>query len=1224
VKLRSCPLLLVGLLLAKVALAGRPAPADNPQAPVKGWEVMTSSSEARGLYDQAALEWARAALAAPASPGAELALRRLAATRTRFAASKPLIGVLEDLSRKKDATPVVSFLARQLLVDYLRERGEWRDAAKLAARLGYVRNWTVVGTFGRNIAATHDRSFGPEHKLDLTDIYDAGRYCALFKPGWRVLPLPLLGNRLRPYDYLRPRGGAAYLLAQIKSDEVRRGCWLWLETPSAFKLWVNGSLLLDGDRYRRSLPRETATRLTLRKGYNRILIKLSGPASLRVRLTDSAGRPLNLPSEKKALLHPAPPAVPGHALSAPAPAPPSSMTGVRAAENAASSAALGLLRGLQDLDDDAIHHLRDAVRLDPKRAAWHFLLGEAYRQAQHLSAPSRSNLSARAYRACLQIDRAFVPALMRLAETSREENNEEEALARLKRAAAASPGCYLARLRMAEIAVDLNWRNQAKTWLAEAQKLRPDYAGCRLLEARLQRKAGQLDRAISEYREMVKADATSRRLRELLGNALVRKGQWRKAIRLARDTSKLWPRDVAARRGMLTALVNSGKHEEVVAACAPLLELVPNAAKYHALLGEALMAAGKRKAALAAYAKSLELDPGDHRLRRMVERASGIDEDFSAAYPLDIKKEIAESRKRGYPRANAVRVLDQTVVRVYRDGSIAETIANGEMALTPSAVNKLGSQPIYGEIMEARTIRKDGSILEPTPIPGQRRLTMPGLEIGATVEYKYRLDRKAAAWGGFYLNKWYFRSPQLDEPHHVSDYIVMIPKGLAHKVVRHNFNVPERVEEKAGLIVYRWTARFRPRVNAEPHMSHFDHYLPFVELGTQRDWQDVAESFRSVYLGRTRPTRLIVETTRRICAGRKTPAEKTRALYDFVNSHVKYRGPYLNAHQVLAAGSGDREMIFLALAETAGLTIYQGRTRKATRFQGRNDRPATWSLPSEDLFTAELIGVSLDGGEILWLDLSNRFMPFGQLRDHLAGARVLAIPSRGGAFFERLPEPRFDRMGSGLQLDLRIAADGSLSGKARSRTAGFAGALAKERLSGLDANGRRAFVLNLVNRAFKAARLDTVALPGAERPGTPLIAQASFFVENHLLPAAGGRLICPAGLTPMNLASALAMDSDRNYPLKLAQARIARETVRFRLAPKLEVVSLPAGTVLSGEFGTYSLTVTRTADGFRLERRALLLPQTVSARKYPAFRAFCRKIDEAEKFRIVLRRRIAK
>ncbi len=1215
---RTGPVLLAALLFAGIALAGEPE--GRAQAPVKLWEVMTSSSEARGLYDRAALEWAKAALAAPASPGAELALRRLAAIRTRFAASRPLIGVLESLYRKKDAGPVVSFLAGQLLVDYLRERGEWRDADKLAAQLGYVENWAMVGTFGRNIAATHDRSFGPERKLDLTDTYDAGRYCALFKPGWRALPLPLRGNRLRPQDYLRPRGGAAYMLAQIKSEQIRYGCWLWLETSSAFKLWVNGSLLLDGDRYRRSLPREAAIRLTLRKGYNRVLIKLSGPASLRVRLTDPAGRPLNLPVEKKLLLHPIPPSVPELPVSVPAP--PSSMTGLKVAKDAASAAALGLLRGLQDLDDDAIHHLRAAAGLEPKRAAWHFLLGEAYRDAGHLSVPSRNNLSAKAYRTCLQIDPAFVPALMRLAETSREDGNEEEALVGLKRAAAASPGCYLVRLRMAEIAAGLDWRNQAKTWLAEAQKLRPDYAACRLLEARMQQQSGQLDRTISEYRELVKADASNRQYRELHTSALVRRGLWRDAIKLARETARLWPRDPAAHQGLLRVLADSGKHEEAVAACAPLLELVPGAAEYHALLGESLMASGKRKEAAAAYSRSLELDPGDHRLRRMIERAGGIDEDFSAAYPLDIRKEIAESRKRAYPRANAVRVLDQTVVRVYRDGSIAETVANGETALTPRAVDKLGSQPVFGEIMEARTIRKDGSVMEPTPIPGQRRLTMPGLEIGATVEYKYRLDRKAAAWGGFYLNKWYFRSPQLDEPHHVSDYVVMVPKELAHKVVRHNFNVSERVEEKDGLIVYRWTARFRPRVNAEPHMRHFDHYLPFVELGTPRDWQDVADSFRSIYLGRTRSTRLMAGVARRICAGRLAAGEKARAIYDFVNSHVKHRGPYLNAHQVLAAGSGDREMVFLALAQAAGLTVYQGRTRKATRFQGKDDSPATWSLPSEDHFTAELVGVGLEGGEILWLDLSSRFMPYGHLRDHLAGARVLAIPPRGGAFFERLPEPRFDRMGSGLQMDLRIAADGSLSGKASSRTVGFAGALVKERLSGLDANERRNFVLKLVNQAFKAAQLNTVALRGAEEAGKPLVAEATFSVENHLLPAAGGRLICPVGLTPLNMVTTLAMDTDRNYPLKLVEPRLARETIRYRLPPELEAVSLPAGAVLSGEFGTYSLTVTRTADGFRLERRALLLPQTVPVKKYPAFRAFCRKLDEAEKFRIMLRRRI--
>ena len=71
----------------------------------------------------------------------------------------------------------------------------------------------------------------------------------------------------------------------------------------------------------------------------------------------------------------------------------------------------------------------------------------------------------------------------------------------------------------------------------------------------------------------------------------------------------------------------------------------------------------------------------------------------------------------------------------------------------------------------------------------------------------------------------------------------------------------------------------------------------------------------------------------------------------------------------------------------------------------------------------------------------------------------------------------------------------------------------------------------------------------------------------------------------------------------------------------LQVSSLPEDVVLSTRFGTYSLTASRTPAGFRIERRALILPQTVAPRDYPDFRSFCARVDEAERARALLRRK---
>lgn len=1210
----------------------QPAPTTvAPQTPVplpEGLEALVSPAEARGLYDEAAREWLRIAAAAPSGLGAELALRRLAAARPMLAALRPLTADLEKLADNRAASPAVNFLARRLLLDCLREAGRWKEAARLAGELGFVADWLAIGSFGRDIPAMHDRVFGPETNQDPAAAHDSGRSGVRSRLSWRPLPRTAPGEPLAPLGYLQPAGGAFYLLAQLRS-EAAVDAVLTVTCRSSFKVWLNGALLADADRGRLALPEELTSSVRLAAGWNRLLIKVTGRAPIAVRLAGGDGRPLVLPGEARAVLHPAAPAptsasapvpapVSGPAeIPAPAPAPAAEGTAPER-RGALPAAARGYLLQLQGMDEEAVALLREAAEADPGRAAWRFLLGEACRAAGHLPAPTRRNLAAEAYRECLRLHPGFVPALLRLAEQEAEDGDHRRALELLDAACRAGGGSHLPWLRRAGLAMELGWRSQARAWLSEAQKLRPDYPGCRLLEARLQREAGVLDRSVTELRELLAADASSREARSLLARAMGDRGLWRDAVKLCRETAAVWPTDPEAHLELAGVLESSGSFPEAAAALESAIALVPGAAQYHLRLGEVLAKAGDRKRSLEAYAASLELDPGQHRLRRLVERLSGVGEDFSAPYALDMMKELAESGKYEYAGADAVRVLDQTVVRVQSDASVSQIVANGEKILTPAAVSRLGNQPVLGEMMEARTIRRDGSALEPTPIPGQL-LTMPGLEPGAAVEYRYRIDEPSTPGSGFYLGKWYFRSPQLDLPHQVSDYVVMVPSGLPHRVVRHNFDVPERVEEKDGMTVYRWTARNQPQVYAEQHMPHFDLLLPFVEVGTERSWQDVADTFRSACLFRARATRLVSETASRACAGRSGAREKAAGIYELLNTAVRGRGPHLVAHQSLVAGSGDRELVFLALAEAAGLQSCLGLTRAAPERQDRRQAPATWSLPSEDHFTARLVGVRLEGGQLLWLDLASRFMPFGCLRPELGGARVLAVPMRGPAFFDRLPAASPADEAEGTELELRLDANGRLTGAAAISGRGAAAAARRERIEPLDERGRREAVeKDLAALLPGAAVLEASceALPGSGGHLT----RATIEADGQLVPVPGGRLALRAAPAPLGLLSALAMDPVRRHPLKLASPLLVQQTVLCHLAQGLETAELPPPVTLAGTFGSYSLSWTTVPGGFRLERRLVVPVQSISTEAYQDFRAFCRDVDEAERAGILLRR----
>jgi hypothetical protein len=405
-------------------------------------------------------------------------------------------------------------------------------------------------------------------------------------------------------------------------------------------------------------------------------------------------------------------------------------------------------------------------------------------------------------------------------------------------------------------------------------------------------------------------------------------------------------------------------------------------------------------------------------------------------------------------------------------------------------------------------------------------------------------------------------------------------------------------------------------------MEHFDHFLPFVEIGTERSWQDVADSFKSLYLGRTRPTAVLAEAAAKAVEGRKTAAEKARAVYELVAARVRHRGVQANAHQVLESGSGDAEMLYLALAELAGLEVFQGRANKAPEAQEADDEPPTWELPDEDLFRAEVVGVRLEDGRIQWMDLSSRYMPFGAVRYDLEGARVLAV-GRGPAFFDRLPRSGLDSLGTALTGDLELDAAGNLKGQLREHAFGAPAAAVKEQLAALDAAASRTVIQSELESMFRGASLVEMDMAGLAEAGAPLVTTCRFERGAWLQGGASGRLICPPGIKPARLVAELAMDPARKFPLKIAGPRVFRESLRFRLPPELELAGLPAETVVSGPFGTYSLVFERTAEGFSVGRRMILPAQTVAPGDYEKFVAFCKGIDEAEKAQVHLKRREA-
>lgn len=91
-----------------------------------------------------------------------------------------------------------------------------------------------------------------------------------------------------------PVDSAAYAYVCIYSPATQPGVLL-LGSDDGVKIWLNGELIWTNETYRRMIPDQDSVPITLSKGWNRLLVKISqggGAWRLAARITDPKGNPI--------------------------------------------------------------------------------------------------------------------------------------------------------------------------------------------------------------------------------------------------------------------------------------------------------------------------------------------------------------------------------------------------------------------------------------------------------------------------------------------------------------------------------------------------------------------------------------------------------------------------------------------------------------------------------------------------------------------------------------------------------------------------------------------------------------------------------------------------------------------------------------------------------------------------------------------------------------------
>ena len=381
-------------------------------------------------------------------PRAIVLLARIHELEPTLADASKAARAYEAVADDPRAHAEVRALARWRLAGVERARGNLRKAEAELAKLGFVRRWWVAGPFDNEGRRGLENAFPPEAGLDL-----GARFPGKAREvGWRALPpeaqargVLALGSAVRP-----AREVTVYALAVVDSPREQR-VLLWLGASGAFRAWVNGTEVLASNVYHPARLDQAGVEVTLRRGANRLLVKLchdQGELLLLARLADRGGRALPL---RTAALPPLPPLPSG-----PAPRPVRLTSLVETLEKRAASAS-GEAEGRARMDL--------AVALAEKRSADagdHRPAREARRAAELLPASARAQLLAALLEdedvnrareraeAALAADPGATAASLALAEYQGRRGRPQAAIRILEPLAAASPRYVAARAALAQ------------------------------------------------------------------------------------------------------------------------------------------------------------------------------------------------------------------------------------------------------------------------------------------------------------------------------------------------------------------------------------------------------------------------------------------------------------------------------------------------------------------------------------------------------------------------------------------------------------------------------------------------------------------------------------------------------------------------------------------------------------------------------------------------------
>jgi len=1067
-----------------------------------------------------------------------------------------------------------------LLVDLAYRRGDPARVAAIATAQRCVTSWRLAGPFGPRHLLSYDTELAPDGQPSLGDEYDLGP-----SRGTRATR-DVLSRGCNLHLGGGPVGGAGTTYAEATLTLPASGRWvIRLETPNAVRLFVDGEEVAALDRRREALPRVTYHVLTLAAGEHRV----------RARVTSRHPNPVLAISASQTAGEPGGAPIAGESLTA-------------AHVRAQSAMTRGDVVGAREL-------LRPHVA--DREASSAFLVAGA---AASLNDPLRGSTvrhdEARRLLgwAVERDDAAWYPVLA-IAQLEANEGRSQVAIAALREATERWPGLVVMPLQLVDYVTQRGWHSQAAEAVAQARTAVP--SACRPLRAAMNhaRRRHRATEELEHARAIVACDARS----DAMLTLHIRRRAWDEATAELRRLAALEPDPeetaLGALRVELDLATSRGDDEAAARLLARLAARIPLSAGLVLRSADRSLASGDASGAHAQLQAALTAEPEAMMDLRRAVRAIGGPSPLEG-YRRDGAEVIRslEESERVYEEP-MVLVFDYTVYRVFEDGSMMELTHNIYRLQSQEAVDAMGEfhVPEEAQMLTLRTVKEDGTRLEPDEIAGKDTISFPSLSPGDYIEFEYMRPRPAPAGypSGFIGDRFFFRNYETPFDH--SELTVVVPRDVELSVETRGPAPETEVSVVDDTRVYRWSVDESRPLTQEPASVASREFIPSVYWGRGATWDLYIESLRDVLSDRDvvdpaarRLVQSVVGDDHQASAEQRATRLRQWVLENIDNSNDVFG----LAPAMLAARTGNRTRILHYLFGLAGLESELALVRSYGA-----DATAS-EMPDDD--TYQHLVVRLRGSDDwLWVHAGARGSPFSYLPTSLAGMDAILLNEAGErvTVVERALETDLRT----VEVDVELRRDGGARVQVVETQRGAGAVYWRNQLEGIaEENLEAQFESQYVSNLLPGGELTRLVITGRQDPEGPLVLRYEVELPQLARPSSDGWVMPP--LFRAHLAAQYARVASRTVTQLILSGLAMDVVVHVRGPEGATFVTIPDDASLDGVHGARARVVSTNASGELELHRSYRIPRMrIEADAYPGFAQFCRASDEAEASEVHIR-----